>query len=356
MAERPGTERPGTERPVADFICALPKAELHVHLVGSASVSTVLELARRHPDKKVPADEQSLRAFYEFRDFAHFIEVYIAVNSLIQRPEDVEALVGGVAADLAAQQVRYAEVTVTPDSHLLMGIDPVDLASALTSARAAAASDHGIELAWIFDIPGELGLESGERTIDWVERHAPVGTVGFGLGGPEVGVGRPQFSAVFERARAAGLKSVPHAGETTGAQTVWDALRDLHADRIGHGIAAATDEQLLEHLAERGVPLEVCPTSNVCTKAVTALEEHPFPVLRDAGVAVTLNSDDPGMFSTSLNHEYEVAHQVWGLDAAALADLARSSVRASYAPGSLKTEVVAEIDAYTRAQTDVTPS
>ncbi|MGH3359488.1 MAG: adenosine deaminase family protein, partial [Nocardioidaceae bacterium] len=223
--------------PDTGFIAGIPKAELHVHLVGSAPLGTVLELAHRHPDRGVPTEEGALRRFYEFRDFAHFIDVYIAVNSLVRTAADVELLVVGVARDLATQNVRYAELTVTPDSHLLMGIAADDVATALDDARRTAAAEHGVELGWIFDIPGELGLASGERTIDWVEAHAPAGTVGFGLGGPEQGIGRPQFADVFDRARALGLHCVPHAGETTGPETVWDALESLHAERIGHGIS-----------------------------------------------------------------------------------------------------------------------
>ncbi|HET7327919.1 MAG TPA: adenosine deaminase [Nocardioidaceae bacterium] len=335
-------------QPVAEFVAGLPKAELHVHLVGSASVPTVLELARRHPDLGVPTEQQTLRAFYEFTDFAHFIEVYIAVNSLVRTESDVEALIRGVAGDLADQQVRYAELTVTPDSHLLLGIEPDAVAEALTRARAAAAREYGVELAWIFDIPGELGLESGLRTIDWVERWAPEGSVGFGLGGPEVGVPRPQFEEVFARARALGLHSVPHAGETTGPETVWDALRVLGAERIGHGITAAQDPALVTHLAEQQIPLEVCPTSNVRTRAVASLDAHPMPALMAAGVPVSLNSDDPGMFSTTLCGEYAVAHEVFGIDAAGLADLSRAAVRASYAPEPTRRRLLTEIDAYER--------
>ncbi|UPK73021.1 adenosine deaminase [Nocardioidaceae bacterium SCSIO 66511] len=328
-----------------DFVSAIPKAELHVHLVGSAPVETVLELARRHPDRGVPTDEDALRSFYEFRDFAHFIDVYIAVNSLVRTALDVELLIVGVARDLAAQNVRYAELTVTPDSHLLMGIAPDEVATALDQARRTAAAEHGVTLQWIFDIPGELGLESGERTIDWVERYAPPNTVGFGLGGPEQGVDRPQFADVFARARAVGLHSVPHAGETTGPRTVWDALESLRAERIGHGISSAQDPRLLEHLAEHQIPLEVCPTSNLRTRAVSDLTEHPFSVLRDAGVVLTLNSDDPGMFATSLNGEYAVARDIFGLDDAALAELARTAVRVSYAPADVRNGLLAEIDA-----------
>ena len=330
----------------SDLVAGIPKAELHVHLVGSAPVETVLELARRHPDRGVPTDEAELRSFYEFRDFAHFIEVYVAVNSLVRTAVDVELLVVGVARDLATQNVRYAELTVTPDSHLLMGIAPDDVATALDNARRTASAEHGVVLQWIFDIPGELGLPSGERTIDWVEQYAPAGSVGFGLGGPEQGVDRPQFADVFARARAIGLHSVPHAGETTGPQTIWDALESLRAERIGHGISAAEDARLMEHLATSRIPLEVCPTSNLRTRAVTDLAEHPFTRLRDAGVTLTLNSDDPGMFATTLNTEYQVAHEHFGLDRTALLEVARTAARVSYAPDAVRAALLAEIDSY----------
>lgn len=328
------------------FIAGMPKAELHVHLVGSASVPTVLELANRHPDSGVPCDEDALRAFYEFTHFAHFIEVYIAVNSLVRTGEDIESLVVGIAADMAGQQIRYAEVTATPDSHLVVGIPAEEVAAAYTKGRERARAEHGVELAWIFDIPGELGLPSGLRTIDWVEHHAPIGSVGFGLGGPEQGVGRAQFAEVFGRARALGLASVPHAGETTGPATVWAALHDLGADRIGHGISSIGDPALVEHLAEHGVPLEVCPTSNLRTRAVDRIEDHPFRALRDAGVIVTLNSDDPGMFATTLCGEYELAYDALGVDERGLVELARTAVRSSFRDDDGKRALLAEIDAY----------
>lgn len=325
------------------FVTSLPKTELHVHLVGAASVDTVLELARRHPGAGVPTDRQELTAYYDFTDFAHFIEVYISVNALVRTPADVEALVVGAARDMADQTVRYAELTVTPDSHLLMGIEPAALAEALTAGRRRALDEHGVELAWVFDIPGELGLASGERTIDWVERYAPQGSVGFGLGGPEVGVPRAQFARVFARARAMGLHSVPHAGETTGPDTVRDALDALGAERIGHGIAAAQDPELLRRLSDEGIALEVCPTSNLRTRAVSSLSEHPLPLLLEAGVPVTLGSDDPGMFDTTLVTEYVAAGAVLGVSYEGLVDIARTGVDKSFAPDALKRQIMAEI-------------
>ena len=331
---------------VEAFVRGLPKAELHLHLQGAASVPTVLELARRHPQLGVPVDEAALRDFYAFTDFAHFIDVYISVNRLVRTAADVQALVTGLGRDLAQTRVRYAEVTVTPVSHLQMGIAPEAVTEALEQGRAEVLAEHGVELAWIFDIPGEQGLPAGVSTLDWVERHRPEHSVGFGLGGPEIGVPRAQFRDVFARAADLGLQCVPHAGESTGPQTVRDALDLLGAVRIGHGISAAQDRDLMPELVERDVVLEVCPTSNLRTQVVQRIEEHPFPVLREAGVRVTLNTDDPGMFDTDLNQEFLTAHRVFGLDVPALTEIAREAVRASFADAATRARVLDEIDAY----------
>ena len=160
---------------------------------------------------------------------------------------------------------------------------------------------------------------------------------------------REQFAPHFEAAIAAGLHSVPHAGESTGPQTIWDALQFLHAERIGHGIAAAQDPRLMAHLAEAGIPLEICPTSNVCTRSVPSLAEHPLPILVAAGVPVTINSDDPPMFSTTVDHEYEIAAELLGLDTDGVADLARAGVRASFLDDAGKRALLAEIDDYVSA-------
>jgi aminodeoxyfutalosine deaminase len=330
---------------VHDFIAALPKVELHVHLVGSASVDTVLGLAARHPDRGVPTDAGALAEFYEFTDFAHFIDVYVKVNNLVTSGADVTDLVLGLAADLARNNVRYAEVTVTPKGHLIAGIEPDELAEALEAGRARALAAHGVELAWVFDIPGGFERPDSLETITWALRHRPAGTVGFGLGGPEIGIPRAGFRESFDRARDAGLRLVPHAGETTGPETIWSALRDLHAERIGHGTSAVADPALLAHLAEHRVAVEICPTSNLRTRAVATLDEHPLPAMLAAGVPVTLATDDPGMFHTDLNREYLLCHEHFAMGRAELADLARAGVHASFAPAELRARLLTEIDA-----------
>lgn len=331
---------------LGDFIAGLPKAELHVHHVGSASPRMVAELAERHPGT-VPSDLGALRAFYEFRDFAHFIEVYLAVVSLIRTPEDVRFLTYEVAREMATtQSVRYAELTCTPYTSVLAGVPIEAYTEAIEDARVAAERDFGLVLRWIYDIPGESGLPAADATLDYALDHRPDGLVGFGLGGPEIGVPRPQFAPHFERARAEGLHSVPHAGETTGPETVWDALRHLGAERIGHGTSAATDPDLLAHLADRAIPLEVCPSSNVATRAVASLDAHPLRAFVDAGVVVTIGSDDPPMFGTTLNREHEIAADLLDLDEHGLADLARAGVAASFAPDEVKARIFDEISAH----------
>ncbi len=329
------------------FIAGLPKAELHVHHVGSASPRIVAELSARHADSAVPTDPAALAEFFVFRDFAHFIDVYLAVVDLIRDAEDVRLLTYEIARDMARQNIRYAELTVTPFSSVRRGIPAEAFVEAIEDARKEAEREFGTVLRWCFDIPGEAGLESAEVTADIALRHAPEGLVSFGLGGPEIGVPRPQFKPYFDRARAAGLHSVPHAGETTGPQTIWDALRDLGAERIGHGTSATQDPALLAHLAEHRIALEVCPTSNIATRAVATLEEHPIKEMVAAGVLVTVNSDDPPMFGTDLNTEYAVAARLLGLDAAGVAALARNAVEASFMDQPAKAKLSAEIDAYT---------
>jgi aminodeoxyfutalosine deaminase len=219
---------------------------------------------------------------------------------------------------------------------------------ALEDARISAERDFGIVLRWISDIPGESGMPAADATLSFATNHRVDALVGFGLGGPEVGVSRPQFKPHFDAARRVGLHSVPHAGETTGPETVWDALRVLGAERIGHGTSAVQDPALLSFLADKHIPLEVCPSSNIATKAVATLDEHPIRAFRDAGVTISVNSDDPSMFGTSLNQEYEIAARLLDLDEAGVADLARAAVTSSFADPDTKTDLLEEIELYCR--------
>lgn len=328
------------------FIDALPKVELHVHLIGSASVETVLELSRRHPGSEVPTSEEELRRFYTFTDFPRFAHVYGAVNSLVRDPEDVAALVLGLAADLAAQGGRYAELQVTPYAHHIVGMPMREVTQALDLAARRSLDDHGVEMAYIFDIPGEFGEEAARITVEHALQEPPAALVGFGIGGIEQA--RPKFRDAyrdaFTAARAAGLHSVPHGGEMSGPETMWEVIEGYGAERIGHGINCLADPRLVAHLRETQLPLDVCPTSNVCTGQVPDLAAHPLPRMLEEGLYVTLNSDDPPMFATTLADEYRAAARTFGLGVQELAQLARNAVNASYMGEGRKQELLKEID------------
>jgi len=322
-----------------DELAAMAKADLHVHLVGSAAPHTVATLAARHQESGVPADVSQLRSFYAFRDFAHFLDVYTAVSSLVRTPDDLVTLVAGLAADMRTQGTRYAEVTVTPVSHIKAGIAADELAQAL-DAGATAASAQDVVLAWVYDISAGDGGEGGRLTLDAALRHPPGALVGFGLGGPEAGIRRASFRDEFAAARAAGLHSLPHAGESAGPEEVWAAIDDLGAERIGHGIASVEDRRLLDRLREEQVTLEICLSSNVATGVVPAPAAHPLPRLLAAGVPVVLGSDDPPMFSTTLLDEYRRARDHLGLTTRQLQALARASIEASFAPPALRRQLL----------------
>lgn len=341
-----GPARPGAAPVVSDQeLRAWPKVDLHVHLVGSAAPHTVAELAARHPEVGVPADLVRLQDFYAFSDFAHFIRVYTAVSGLLRTAADVEALVLGLGADLSAQGVLYAEVTVTPVAHLRAGVAADELAQALDRGAARVRRAHGVELAWVYDIAAGDGPAGADDTLRAALRHPPAGLVGFGLGGSEAGIHRSDFRDVFARARAAGLHSVPHAGETVGPEQVWAAVRDLGAERVGHGIAAHRDPRLMSHLRDKGIALEVCPSSNVATGAVPGLAAHPLPMLLDNGVPVTLGSDDPPMFATSLLEEYRRVRDVLGLTRSQLRTLITTGIRVSFASDPVQRRLTAAAEA-----------
>jgi aminodeoxyfutalosine deaminase len=331
------------------FIAGLPKAELHVHHVGSASLRVVAELAERHPGT-VPTDPEELAKFFVFDDFAHFVQNYLSVVALIKTAEDIRSLTYGVASDMAAQNIRYAELTVTPYTSITDELPAEAFLEAIEDARRSAYRDLDLELQWIFDIPADFGAPAAELTASVALDHEVPALVGLGVGGSERGFPRSMFRDQFDRARAAGLHSVPHAGETTGPETIWDALTSLCAERIEHGIAAVADRHLLEHLVEHKIALDLCLTSNVALRVVPDLDHHPIRELVASGVTVTINTDDPPMFGTDLNLEYAIAARLLDLDERGLTELATAAVDASFASSATKAALRAAISSYAATQ------
>ena len=284
-----------------------PKIELHVHLEGTVRAPTLLEIARRN-DYPLPADTvEGLAELYRFRDFRHFIEVWILTTNALQRAEDFRQVVVDYAAEAAAHGAVYFEGIFSPAERVRRGCDWQEIYEGFCDGAEAARELHGVEIRLTPDIPRGFTMDEARETVEWAARFRDRGVVGVGLGGLEAEYPPEPYAEVFALAKSLGLGSVPHAGEVAGAASVRGALEALGADRLRHGIRAEEDPGLVRELAGRGIVLDVCPLSNLRTGAVPSLAEHPLPRLVAAGVLCSISTDDPAMFDTDLSRDYEAA-------------------------------------------------
>ena len=317
------------------YLRAVPKVELHVHLEGAIHPATLLELARRNR-VDLPADSvEGLRQWFVYRDFGHFIEIFVTATACLCTAEDYELIVYEFGAEMARQNVRYTEVTFSPSTHVWMGRTWEMVFGGITRGRERAEAEFGVRIRWIFDIVRGVSdrstlIPKADFTVDVAIDGMRDGVVALGLGGMEDGAPPEPFAPQFARAREAGLHSVPHAGEHVGPASVWGAIRALGAERIAHGVRAIEDPALVAYLAERRIPLDVCPSSNICLGVYPDLDAHPLRRLREAGVTMTINSDDPPLFNTSLNDEVALLAGAFGFDADTINAILLDGVRAAF--------------------------
>lgn len=326
------------------WIAALPKVELHVHLEGSLQPTTVAALAERHEADLATIWPEGLPERFSFVDFPDFARQFQFGLSLLRDGDDLRDAVVALGRSLASSNVRYAEVTTTAYTHLSGGMSAADYGAALDAGRRAVLDELGVRLSWVVDIPRDLEWGDSTVTTDFLAGpHAPADVVGIGLGGYEVGFPPEPYEVAFARARALGLHSVPHAGETEGAASVSGALDRLGAERIGHGVRALESPELVRRLAATGVMLEVCPTSNILLGVSPSIEAHPIRELIDAGVNVCVNTDDPGSFATDIVTELALvhAHHDVGLDDLRAMQLA--ALDASFLDGAQRSVIRGEI-------------
>ncbi|HEX6844539.1 MAG TPA: adenosine deaminase [Actinomycetota bacterium] len=321
---------------------SLPKVELHVHLEGSVRPATLRELADR--DGLALPHGLGEDDVWRHTNPDDFIRNYTELCSLLRRPEDFRRIAEEFCADLAATGVRYAEAVFSPSNHAVrMGGDHHGPIEAVLDGLRAGARETGVAVGLTPDVVRDMGVEEAERVLEVALAFADRGVVALnGAGSEKTDVAT--YAPVFQHAKAAGLRRVPHAGEWAGPENVWETLRWYDPDRIGHGVRSIDDPALVEELARRAIPLEVCPVSNVATGAYPSLAVHPFPALRAAGVVVSLHSDDPPMFGGWLTEVYAAAREAWSLTDEDLAELARVSVRSSFAGDDVKTSVLDGID------------
>ncbi len=320
------------------YVAAVPKAELHVHLEGSIQPATLLTLAQRNGVQLPVRTVADLQNWFTFRDFNHFIEIYFEISSCLKTTGDYELIAYEFGASMARQNVRYAEVTFSPSTHhFSLGIPFDTFFTGLTRGRLRAQKEFGVEIRWVFDIVRDIPVEThnqrrAEYTLAVALEGMKNGVVALGLGGGEVGHPPEHYATWFEKAREAGLHSAPHAGETVGPASVWGAVRVLGAERLGHGVRSIEDPALVAYLAEQHISLEVCPTSNVRLGVYADLAAHPLPDLYDAGVPVTINSDDPPLFNTTLNDEVKLLVDPFNFDINAINEILLNGVRCSFLP------------------------
>jgi aminodeoxyfutalosine deaminase len=280
-----------------------PKIELHVHLEGTVRAATLKEIAKRN-DYPLPGDLESI---YDFRDFRHFIEVWILTTNALQTEDDFRQIVVDYAAEAASHGCVYLEGIFSPAERARRGVSYQAQFEGVCAGAQQARELHGVEVRLTPDIPRGFTLEEAQETVDWSARYRDRGVVAVGLGGLEAEFPPEPYGPVFTRARELGLGSVPHAGEVVGAESVRGALEALGADRLRHGIRAEEDPGLVREIADRRVVLDVCPLSNLRTGAVRSLADHPLPRLHAAGVLCSISTDDPAMFDTDLSRDYEAA-------------------------------------------------
>lgn len=344
MGPRPPDETPA----VPPWIQQLPKAELHLHLEGSAPPETLVALARERYGRELSLAEARRRMSY--RDFTGFLYAFKWVSDQLRAPEDYVFLLRDLAARLAGQNVLYAEITLAAGVVLWKRQDVDAVFAALRAAAEEARREHSLEIRWIFDAVRNFGAEHVGRVAEAAVRWKPEGVVAFGIGGDEQRGPAGLFREAFDKVRAAGLRVTVHAGETVGPESVWAALKELGAERIGHGLASFLDPALVEHLAEKNIPLEVCPTSNLRTGALRQhtgaddLRRHPVVDYCRQGLRVTLNTDDPGLFDTTLNGEYALGARL-GLTQEELACVAQNAFAAAFCEPALKESLLARFRA-----------
>jgi adenosine deaminase len=325
-----------------DFIQHMPKVELHVHIEGAIQPKTLLQLANKNKIELPAKDVDGLREWYRFTDFPHFIQIYLKASSCIQTTDDIEFVARDFLAHQAAQNIVYTEGTWTPHTHFQQkGLSYDDQLAALNRAREWAKHELNVDMGIVIDISrGDTTAAEALALAQWTVQQHGNGIVAFGIGGSEVGYPPSLFKAAFDYAKAHHLPILPHAGETAGADSIWSALHDAHATRLYHGVRAIEDDTLVAYLREKQIPLDVCPTSNVCLGVVPDMQSHTLPKLLAAGLYVTINSDDPPMFNTTLTNEYQAIADAFDFDAAMIQRLVLNGVHASLLPANEKQRMV----------------
>jgi aminodeoxyfutalosine deaminase len=325
----------------SSLVRSIPKAELHLHLEGSIEPATLLELRRQHGK---PGSLEEIERLYRYDNFTGFLMAFKTVTEDLQGPDDYELITYRLMEKLKAGNVLHAEVYISVGVVLWRKQNFEAIFEGLERGRLRGEKDFGISLLWIFDAVRQFGEPAARQVAELAANYRSPSVVGFGIGGDEKLAGPEVFREVYAYAANNGLRLTAHAGENTGPESIWGAL-NLRAERIGHGLTAWQDPELVEELAARQIPVEICITSNLRTGCCPSLADHPVKNYFDQGLMITLNTDDPAMFRTSLNQEYQLAQDAFGFTSEHLRELARNSFEASFLPAEKKLQFLNLFDA-----------
>jgi len=322
------------------FLTTLPKAELHLHLEGSIAPSTLHDLQLGHGVKATLAEVEKL---YQYDDFVGFLMAFKAITEHLRTPEDYELITHRLMERLKAENVLHAEVYVSVGVCLRREQDFAPIFEALERGRRRGERDFGVSLLWIFDAVRHFGAERAQEVAELAVRYRDRNVVGFGVGGDERKSPPELFREVYAYCADHGLHLTAHAGEGAGPESIWGAL-NLRAERIGHGLTASQDADLVQELSERQVPVEICVTSNLRTGVCSEIAQHPVRNYFDQGLMITVNTDDPALFRTTLAREYQLLQEHFAFTEEQLREVARNSFEASFLPAEKKLEFLNLLD------------
>ena len=304
----------------------IPKIENHLHLEGAVPLETLWTLIQKYGGDQSVSSISSLTEKFKYRDFSHFLEIWLWKNKYIREYDDFTFLSEAVFKDLVKQNIKYAEIFISPSEFR----NTLDIQKIVEAISKSIIGNTEIRVSLIVDLVRNLGPENAMRTLYEINEVKDLGIIGIGLGGQEKEFPPELFTDVFEQARKFGLKTTAHAGEAAGPESIWGAVRSLKVDRIGHGTRAVEDPDLMKYLAENKIPIELCPLSNLRTRVIDSIEDHPVKTFIEMGIPVSINTDDPKMFGNSLAEEYQILRDSFNFSKAAIQNIISDSIQTTW--------------------------
>ena len=317
----------------------VPKVELHLHLEGAIPLDALWQLVQKYGTDSSVTDIDALKRKFQYKDFPHFIETWVWKNQFLREYDDFTFIAEAVPNHLTRQNIRYAEVFYSPLPFAQNGLKPQQLTKAI---RTGLTRVKQVEIALVMDFSRDSGVDDAEKNLPAVKEIKELGVIGVGLVGSEQKYPPESYTEIYEKARRMGFHTGAHAGEAAGPASIWSAIRSLKVERIGHGTRAIEDKSLMKYLADTQIPLECCPLSNVRTGVVKSIELHPVKKFFDAGLLVTINTDDPAMFGNSLAEEYQMLEEKLGFSRNDIRTLILNGIKASWLPQSRKQVMIDE--------------